>query len=332
MDFFDILGITQLVEWGKEVIGIKKPDYYPEEVKPVNVAYRPKNLSEYIGQERAKDLVRINIEKILTIKPVHFLISGTKGCGKSTLANIIGNELGFKVIWHIGGAFTKHALLNFLIKNQQDKEHSYILFIDEIHNLPQELGEYLYPIIEDFILPEGKNSRLKPFIFMGATTEKNILVKRFAPLIDRCGADIILEPYSASDIKQILKQYNERAYQLDMEEEIYDILSNNVRFTPRIALAFFDDFIVCKDVKKVLNIHRVIKNGLTTTDVLILNHFIEVGEKPIGIEALSMIAGVTRADFSYVIEPYLLSQGYMSRTSRGRIITNKGKLLLQEIK
>lgn len=312
------------------VISENKEEYHPKEVKPTKFIYRPKNLSEYIGQYRAKDLVRLNIQKIKTIKPIHILITGTKGCGKSTLANIIGNELDFPITWHIGGAFTKEALMNFLIKNQESPNIE-ILFVDEIHNLPKEIGEYLYPIIEDFILPEGENTKLKPFIFIGATTEKNLLVKKFSPLIDRCGADIVLEPYSAEDIKEILKQYNDKIYQLNIEEDIYDILSINVRFTPRIALAFFDDFVVCKDIKKVLDIHRVIKNGLTTTDILILNHFIEVGEKPIGIEALSMIAGITKADFTYIIEPYLLSQGYMSRTSRGRIITNKGKELLKEI-
>jgi Holliday junction DNA helicase RuvB len=330
MDFYDLLGINQLLEWGKEIIGIKKSQYIPIEITPIKFIYRPKFFKEYIGQERAKDLVNLNLQKIRTIKPIHFLISGNKGCGKSTLANIIGNELNFPITYHIGGAFTMEALIKFLSKNQDSKEPQ-VLFVDEIHNLEKTLGEYLYPIIEDFILPEGNNIKLKPFIFIGATTEKNALVKRFAPLIDRCQADIILEPYTPEDIKAILKQYNDKIYQENITEEVYDLLSKNTRLTPRIALAFFDDFMVCKDPQRVLLAHRVIKNSLTTSDIQILQHLKEVG-KPIGIETLAMIVGVTKVDFNYCIEPFLINQGYMSRTARGRILTLKGEQLLQELK
>jgi Holliday junction DNA helicase RuvB len=329
MDFYDILGILSLGIFDSEKAR-EKSQYHPTEVTPQKFIYRPACLLEYIGQERAKDLVNLNLQKIRNIKPIHFLISGNKGCGKSTLANIIGKELQFPITWHIGGAFTMEALVKFLSKNQDSKDPQ-ILFIDEIHNLEKTLGEYLYPIIEDFILPEGNNLKLKPFIFIGATTEKNALVKRFAPLIDRCQADIILEPYRPEDIKTILKQYNEKIYQANISEDVYDLLSKNTRMTPRIALAFFDDYMVCQDPQKVLNAHRIIKDGLTTSDILILKHLKEVG-KPVGIETLAMIIGVTRVDFNYCIEPFLINQGYLSRTARGRIITQKGELLLQELK
>ena len=330
VDFYDLLGIATVMETIKEKVGFLRKKYTPEEVKPVKFIYRPKTLTEYIGQERAKELVNLTLAKIRTIKPIHILISGTKGCGKSTLANIIASELGFDINWTIGGAFTMEALQKFLVKNQDAKQPQ-ILFIDEIHNLSKEVGEYLYPVIEDFILPEGSNLKLRPFIFMGATTEKNMLMKKFAPLVDRCGADIILEQYTAEDIKNILKQYNDKIYQLNIAEEVYEILSKNVRFTPRIALTFFDDFVVCKDIDKVLSAHRVVMNGLTTTDIKILNHLKDVN-KPVGIEALAMIVGLTRVDFQYCVEPFLIAQGYMSRTARGRVLTSKGETLLQEIK
>jgi Holliday junction DNA helicase RuvB len=327
MDFYDVLGILSLGMFDSEKAREKKSQYAPTQVTPVRYIYRPKNLLEYIGQERAKDLVNLNLQKIQTIKPIHFLISGNKGCGKSTLAGIIGNELNFPITYHIGGAFTMEALVKFLSKNQDSNEPQ-VLFVDEIHNLEKTLGEYLYPIVEDFILPEGNNIKLKPFIFIGATTEKNMLVKKFAPLIDRCQADIILEPYRPEDIKKILKQYNDKIYRANITEEVYDLLSYNTRMTPRIALAFFDDYMVCKDPQRVLSAHRIIKDGLTTSDIQILQHLKEVG-KPIGIETLAMIVGVTKVDFNYVIEPFLIFSGYMSRTSRGRIITEKGKILLQ---
>jgi Holliday junction DNA helicase RuvB len=330
MDFFDVVGITQLINWGKEKIGINEPQYHSEEVKPIRYNYRPQYLSQYIGQERAKDLVNLNLEKIKKIKPVHFVITGHKGAGKSTLANIISNELGAKLNWYIAGAFTMDNLKKFLVKNQ-DSKNIEILFVDEGHNLEKQIAEYLYPILEDFILPEGNNLKLKPFLFITATTDMNLLLKKFAPLVDRCGANIILEPYKDEEIKQILTQYNDKVYQKNISNEVYTILSQNTRGTPRIALNFFDDFIVCEDINKVLNAHRVVKNGLTTTDILILSHLAEI-KKPVGIEALSMIAGVSRADFQYVIEPFLIFNNYLTRTARGRLGTLKGEKLLQELK
>jgi Holliday junction DNA helicase RuvB len=327
-DILDIIGITQLLEWGKEVIGIKKV-YHPEEVTPAKFIYRPSFLSEYIGQDRAKDLVNLNLEKIRKIKPVHFVISGNKGAGKSSLANIISNELGAKMNWYIAGAFTMDNLKKFLVKNQ-DSNNIEILFIDEGHNLEKQIAEYMYPILEDFILPEGEKLKLKPFLFITATTDMNLLLKKFSPLVDRCGANIILEPYRDEEIKQILTQYNDKIYQKNISSEIYTILSQNTRGTPRIALNLFDDFIVCEDINKVLNAHRIIKNGLTSTDILILSHLAEI-KKPVGIEALSMIAGVSRADFQYVIEPFLIFNNYLTRTARGRLGTLKGEELLRSL-
>jgi Holliday junction DNA helicase RuvB len=331
MDFYDICGISAILEnLSEKFFPKKKKEYHVEQIKPVRFNYRPQFLSEYIGQERAKDLVTLNLEKIRTIKPVHFVISGHKGAGKSTLANIIANELRAKMNWYIAGAFSMDNLQKFLIKNQ-DSNDMEILFIDEGHNLEKIIAEYMYPILEDFLLPEGENIKLKPFIFITATTDMNLLLKKFSPLVDRCGANIVLEQYKPEEIKQILIQYNDKLYQRNISLEIYNILAHNTRGTPRIALAFLDDFIVSKDINRVLNAHRVIKEGLTTIDILILSHLKEVG-KPVGIEALAMIASVTRADFTYVIEPYLIANNYLTRTSRGRLITIKGEQLLQEIK
>lgn len=330
MDFYDILGIETVINWGKKALGIdKKEQYHSKEITPKRYSFRPQTLEQYIGQERAKDLVKLNIEKIKNIKPVHFVISGHKGAGKSTIANVICNELGANINWYIAGAFTMENLKNFLVKNQ-DSDNIEILFIDEGHNLEKQIAEYLYPILEDFILPEGNNLPLKPFLFFTATTDMNLLIKKFAPLVDRCGANIILEPYTSKEIKEILIQYNDKIYKQNIMEKIYDILAENTRGTPRIALSFFDDYIVAKDINRVLNAHRIIRAGLTTTDILILKHLVEI-KKPIGIEALAMIAGVSKADYQYVIEPYLINLNYLTRTARGRLSTNKSEELLKEL-
>jgi Holliday junction resolvasome RuvABC ATP-dependent DNA helicase subunit len=114
-------------------------------------------------------------------------------------------------------------------------------------------------------------------------------------------------------------------------EEVFDLLSKNTRYTPRIALAYFDDYMVCKNVEKVLKAHRVIKNSLNTNDILILEHLAEI-KKPIGVEVLAIITQQTKSDYMILQEPFLIMEKYISRTSRGRIITSKGLQILVEIK
>ena len=327
MDFLDVLGINQVLEWGTKLFNTDKSIYHSKEIKPKTYSFRPKTLSQYIGQDRAKELININLQKIREIKPVHFIISGSKGTGKSTLAYIIGNELGFEISTYVAGSFTQENLVEFLAKNQ-DAKSPQILFVDEIHGLDKSLGEFMYPLLEDFLLPVG-NLKVRPFIFIGATTDKNILQKRLAPMIDRCQS-VNLEHYSAEDIKAILKQYNDQLYQLNINEEDYDLLSLNTRYTPRIAINYFDDLVICKDINKVLSAHQVIKNSLTTNDLIVLEHLAEI-DKPTGVEVLAIITQTTKQDYMVLQEPFLIMERYVSRTSRGRIITDKGKQILKEI-
>lgn len=328
-NLYDVLGITQLMEWGENFFSGKKEEYHSEQIKPVKFNYRPTSLETYIGQERAKELISINLQKIRTIKPVHFIISGSKGTGKSTLAYIIAHELDFEISTYVAGSFTQDNLIKFLSMNQDDKNRNHILFVDEIHGLEKSLGEFMYPLLEDFLLPMG-NLKVKPFIFIGATTDKNILQKRLAPMIDRC-QNVNLEHYSADDIKKILKQYVDKVYQLNIIEEDYNAISINCRYTPRLALSLLDDFVIVKDVNKILYAHQIIKNSLTTNDLLVLEHLAEIG-KPISCETLAIIIQSTKQDYLALIEPFLLMEKYLSRTARGRIITNKGLDILKDLK
>lgn len=335
-DIFDFLGITQVLEGFKNTFGLnkeqgnyqKETQYKSDQITPKKYSFRPRNLEEYVGQSRPKDLIRLNLQKIMNIKPVHFIISGTKGTGKSTLAYIIANHLNFKIYTYIGGAFTLDNLKTFLIENEKNSQPS-ILFVDEIHGIEKSIGEFMFPLLEDFLLPLG-NIIVRPFIFIGCTTDLNILQKKLAPMIDRCQS-INLEHYQAEDIKKILKQYNKMVYQKEIDEKIYDILSVNSRYTPRIALSLFDDYIVCDDIKKVLNAHQIIKNSLTINDILVLEHLAEIN-KPTGVEVLSIITQQTKQDYILLQEPFLIMEKYISRTSRGRVATDKAKMLLQEIK
>ena len=329
MDFFDLLGIASILDnlKGKNSPSIKTV----EQINPVKYNYRPQTLEEYIGQSRAKERIKMCIEQIHILNnPVHFLISGTKGHGKTTLALIIAKMLGFNISTYVGNSFTKDNLVNFLTKNQ-DSDLPNILFIDEIHGLDKNLADYMLPIIEQFILPEG-GIKLRPFILIGATTDKNMLAKKSEPFVDRCASgDIKLEHYTVEDIKKILKQVNDQLYQKNIEEYVYDVLSNNTRFNPRTAIALFKDFLIVKDIDKVLHAHRIIKNGLNMDDVLVLKHLQEIN-KPVGIEVLAILTQQTKSDYQLLTEPFLLQQGYITRTARGRLVTEKAKQLLQEIK
>jgi Holliday junction DNA helicase RuvB len=305
----------------------EKEVYHSAQINPMTYKFRPQILEQYVGQENAKELIRLNLQKIISIKSVHFIISGTQGTGKSTLAYILANHLDFKIHTYIGGSFTMENLKQFLFENETGKPH--ILFIDEIHSLRKEMAEFMYPLLEDFLLPIG-GIKVRDFIFVGATTEKNTLQKKFSPLVSRCGADILLEHYNSEDIKLILKQYNSQTYKAEIPEEIYNILSINTRYNPRISVALFDDYMVCKNLQKVLQAHRIIANSLTTNDVIILEHLLEIN-KPIGAETLAIIIQQTKEDYLGLVEPFMLQNGYISRTARGRIITEKGRTLLQEL-
>lgn len=331
-DIFDIVGITQLMEWGKEKREIEsspeaKP-YHSEQIKPKTYSFRPRTLDEYIGQSRAKELVKINLQKIEKLKMVHFIISGSKGTGKSTLAYIIANSLDLPIMTYVAGSFTQENLMDFLHKNETS-EYPAILFVDEIHGLDRNVGEFMYPILEDFLLPTG-NLHVRPFIFIGATTDKNILQKKLAPMIDRCQAIINLEHYTSEDIAKILKQYNDQLYQKNISNEVYTLIGENCRYTPRISLALFEDFIICEDMQRVLNAHQIIKKSLVTNDLVVLSHLAEI-DRPVGVEVMAIITQQTKADFMTLQEPFLISEGYISRTSRGRCITEKGKELLRSL-
>ena len=299
--------------------------------KPMKYIYRPINIREYIGQARAKERIELNLQKIINGKPVNFLLSGSAGCGKTTLAYIIGHHTGFKVHYYIGQSFTRKDLGQFLIDNErEDGEMRNILFIDELHGLDTELAEELYPILEDM---KVRDRDITPFIFIGATTKKSVLIQNLKPFVDRCAeGDITLEDYTAEDIEQIIRQFKIQIYpDVEVSDEVYNLIGRNCRFTPRIAIALFNDYAICKDMKRVLRAYRIVKDSLTDIDIKILKHLIDIN-KPIAKETLSIIGGMTAEEYSNIVEPFLISQGYLARTSRGRLATTQARELLESVK
>ncbi len=325
MDFMDILGISQLLEWGKVKLGIVKPDYVQQPTQPVKFMFRPETFENYISQDKAKDKAKLTIDLIAKGFPKHFLIMGNAGFGKTTLSGIIAKEMGLNFNVYVGSNFTIDTMNDFLV-NQQDEKNPSVLFIDEIAELSKKVLTYMLPIIEDFKF-NGLN--IRKFVLIGATTDTYILSKRCQPFLDRIACKIYLEDYSIEDIIKLLKQYNTKIHQANVSEEDYDRISKNVRYTPRLAIALFDYYIATNgDLDRVLKMNRIIKDGLTDIDIRILKALNSTNGKAVGEEYLSVIGNMTKSEYKELTEPYLCRQGLIARGKAGRMITEIGKKFL----
>jgi len=331
MDIFDFLGITQLLSWTDKKLSDQN-NSVQSPLPNTKFSYRPQNFDEFISQEKAKDKIKLTIELINKGFPRHFLLTGGAGLGKTSMANIIANELGFNFVSYVGSSFNIFTMQDFLVKNQDgkfgDKTKPNLLFIDEIAGVDRKTLAYMLPIIEDFKL---NGLDLRKFCLVGATTDNYVLINKCSPFVDRIHCHITMEDYSSEDIKNILIQYNDQVHRANISSEVYDILSKNVRFTPRIAISYFDFLVACGSLNKVLKMNRIIMNGLTDLDFKILNHLKLAKGKSVGEETLSIIANISRIEYKTTVEPYLLRQELLSRTSSGRIITDRGLEFLKEV-
>ena len=331
---FDLLGM--IIGMGDLIWGKKEPDpiceekevFYLKEHPQMKFNYRPQNLNDYISQDNAKNFIRLLLKEIMEIGKIrHIIISGTRGHGKTTLGRIICNHLGFEFNYFISNSFTKENLKDFLVKNEKVKIPQ-VLMLDEIHGLDKELIEFFYPILEDMLLPNS-DVKLRPFVVISATTELDYLQRKFPPFIDRM-VNIQLEPYKAEDIKQILKKYNEQVYKKDISEEIFDIISRNGRYNPRTSILLFDLYIASGNVETILKCNRIIKNGLTSQDITILEH-LQQTKKPVGCDTLAIIGHTDTETYKTLIEPYLIQENLISKLARGRILLSKGEELLRSL-
>jgi Holliday junction DNA helicase RuvB len=327
MDIYDLMGMLTLGVYNKSEHK-EKTQYIQQAGSPTKFMYRPETFEQYISQDKAKDKAKLTIELINKGFPRHFLLMGNAGYGKTTLAGIIAKELGFNFNVYVGSNFDIDTLQDFLGKNQDSKLPN-VLFIDEMAELNKQVLTYMLPIIEDYKI---NNMQLRKFILIGATTDTWVLSKRCQPFLDRIHCKIYLEDYAAQDIKKLLVQYNDQIHKANVSSEDYDIIARNVRYTPRLAIALFDYFVACGDLNRVLQMNRIIKDGLDDIDVRILESLNSTGGKPIGEEALSIVANMTRAEYKELREPYLMRQGLISRGSRGRLILTKGQEFLQRLK
>ena len=307
------------------------------EIEPENI--RPQSIDEYIGQTEVKENLKIFIKaaRIRGESLDHTLLYGPPGLGKTTLANIIANELGSNIKTASGPAIEKTGDLAAVLSTLEQGD---VLFIDEIHRIPRFVEEILYSAMEDFsidiVVGTDTSSRsikidLPPFTLVGATTRAGDLT---GPLRDRFGIVSKLNYYTIDELKQIVKRTS-RVLDYDIDDDAAYEIAKRSRGTPRIANRLFkrvrdyacvmEETTITKAVASyALDKLKVDKEGLDETDYNLLKAIIErFNGGPVGIEAISSSIGEEQSTIEDVYEPYLLQNGFLKRTPRGRMVTEK---------
>ncbi len=299
---------------------------------------RPQMLEDYIGQEKAKETLKIYIEAAKARGEAldHVLFYGPPGLGKTTLAGIIANEMNVNIKITSGPAIEKPGEMAAILNNLQEGD---VLFVDEIHRLNRQVEEVLYPAMEDYaidiMIGKGASARsirldLPKFTLVGATTRAGMLT---APLRDRFGVVNRMEFYTVGELKTIILR-SARVLEVGIDERGAYALARRSRGTPRLANRLlkrvrdfaqvkYDGYITEEVANYALDLLDVDKEGLDQTDRGLLLIMIEKFQGgPVGLDTLAAAIGEDAGTIEDVYEPYLLKNGFIQRTPRGRVVTD----------
>lgn len=299
---------------------------------------RPQLLEDYIGQAKAKEMLKIYIEAAKARGEAldHLLFYGPPGLGKTTLAGIIANEMNVNMKITSGPAIEKPGEMAAILNNLQEGD---VLFVDEIHRLNRQVEEVLYPAMEDYaidiMIGKGASARsirldLPKFTLVGATTRAGMLT---APLRDRFGVVTRMEYYTVEELKMIILR-SAKVLEVGIDENGAYAMARRSRGTPRLANRLlkrvrdfaqvkYNGYITEEVAEYALDLLDVDKEGLDQTDRGILLAMIgKFGGGPVGLETLAASIGEDPGTIEDVYEPYLLKNGFIQRTPRGRVVTD----------
>lgn len=311
---------------------------FTEEDVKIEGSLRPKCLTDYIGQTKVKENLKIYIEAAKLRKDAldHVLFYGPPGLGKTTLAGIIASEMGVNMKVTSGPAIEKPGEIAAILNNLQEGD---LLFVDEIHRLNRQVEEVLYPAMEDYcidiMIGKGASARsirldLPQFTLVGATTRAGLLT---APLRDRFGVIHRLEFYSVDELKLII-QHSARVLGVEIEEKGAVELARRSRGTPRLANRMlkrvrdfaqikYDGIITKQVAQTALDLMEVDRMGLDHIDRNILTTIIDKFKGgPVGLDTLAASIGEDAGTLEDVYEPFLLKNGFLNRTPKGRVATD----------